>query len=220
MTSTAKPQIPTEQQLLSAIAEAGKAIKEALGQLETKYRDRLLKRIQRHIPARMAARIEPEDVAQETSLKAFRGILSFQEGAEGSFYGWLAVIADNTLTDKVDALRTDKRGGGDKEINAVAHARSDFSAYAALLDVLAIDCRTPSASAARREAAAALRNALGQFDARQCAALILCHLHNWSRERGAEAMGISKNTLGSLLYRGLEKLRHALGNRSNYLSSK
>ncbi len=197
----------TEEETLAAIAGAIKTLKEAVDQLVANYRPRLLKRIQRHIPSDV--RLEADDVAQDASLKAVREIHSFQGEA---FYGWLATIADNTLKETVRRQRTKKRGGGRKAISGVGKD-PDFSAYVPLLDLRVVNHRGPASSLVRREAAAALQSVLPKLNPRQCAALLLCHVHDWPRERSADALGIEKAALGALLYRGLETLRKAMEDR-------
>jgi RNA polymerase sigma-70 factor (ECF subfamily) len=214
---------PTENEMLDEIAVARKSIEKAMGQLVAMYRQRLLQRIQREIkeyaPA-VAGVLAAEDVVQEAGLKAFCDVLCFRPVGQGSFYPWLAKIADNTLTDKFRSLGALKRGGGRKAVSPPAEDRSDFDAYVGLLELAAIESNTPSKSVARREAAERLKSTLGELNARQCAALILCHLHGWSRERAAEAMHITKAALGSFLNRGLQSLRQVLGTKASYLAGK
>src|SRR5262245_61252916 len=98
------------------IAEALRDKPEAVGTLLYKYYDRLLRRIDRHLPGDVRAALDPQDVLQEAHVRAFRNIGKFQPRGPHSFYPWLATVADNTLTDKVREQRRLKRAPGRRPV--------------------------------------------------------------------------------------------------------
>jgi len=205
-----------EQEVLSQLLMMLRLAREAFTALWQEYAERLHARIRRNLPDDVRGVLDAEDVLQQAYAQAFRKVHTFQPQAPSSFYPWLAKIADNTLVDEVKKQRRLKRGGGRPAAGPIAGGMT--SSAAQLLELVGFHEQTPSRVAARCEAADALHVALAGLKESQRQALELVHLKGLSREEAAQAMGISKAALGSLLDRGLKSLREALGSMSNYLS--
>src|SRR5262245_26662280 len=72
---------------------------EALGELFSHYRDRLLRLVQFRLPPRLRGRVDAEDVLQESYLAATARLRHFLESPAGSFFVWLRLVTLQTLTD-------------------------------------------------------------------------------------------------------------------------
>ncbi len=194
--------------------------KHALVSLLYAHYDRLIAHIRRNLPADVRSVLDAEDLVQQTHIKAFRNIHTFKAQGARSFYPWLVRIADNTRIDELRKLQRRRFGQGQEPpANRVPSNAATDSALK-LLDLLAVNEHTPSHSAARRDAARAVRSALVTLNPRQREAVTLVYLDQLSLEEAARKMGTTKQAVYSLVYRGLARLREVMGSMSNYLSRK
>jgi len=74
----------------------------------------------------------------------------------GSFEGWLRLIAENNLRDAIKELRRDKRPPPEKRVQA----RPSGDSYVVLYDLVGGTATTPSRGAAREEAKEILERAI------------------------------------------------------------
>ena len=63
------------------------------------------------LPAWLRDRVDPEDIAQQTLIEAFRSIGRFRSEKAESFQAWLLGIADYVIKDTVKRHHRAKRGG-------------------------------------------------------------------------------------------------------------
>ncbi len=196
---------------LVARAVAGEAA--AMNRLLMDHYDKLQARVDKKLPQDLRAAIAPEDLVQEALADAFRRIRSFRPEGRDAFYRWLTAIADNCVTDTIRAQRAAKRGGGRARL--VAPARSSI---AMLVDLLAVNSRTPSRSAGGQEAAAALQIALAGLRADYRDALSLRYLQGLPVAEAAARLGKTEAAVKKLCVRGLQALRTSLGAAASYLS--
>lgn len=122
-----------------------------------------------------------DDIAQETFIKAYRGLRGFRGGA--SFTSWLCAIAINELRSE---WRRQKRHVDFLKDEVAEHEPES--------------ARDPSL---RLDVAAALEN----LSDAQRAALVLCFEHGLTQEEAAVALGCPLGTLKSHVARGKERLR-------------
>jgi len=202
-----------EQRVRRAIG--GDAV--ALTALLTETRRPLCERIARRIPADLRESIDGDDVAQEAHVEVFRHISEFELRGDGSFERWVATIALRKLRDAVRARRADRRGGGARQIRAVAGNVDD--SMIALLDVLAGPDRTPSRSVARHEAVAAIKAALDALPADYRDAIWLVNIEGRPVAEAATAMGRTERAIHNLCYKAKDRMRELLGSGSKFLSS-
>ena len=135
---------------------------EALETLLLQHFDRLVADISHRIPDDVRSALSGEDVVQDAFIVAFQRIGTFEPRSSEAFFAWLSRIAENRLMDAVKALRAAKRGGGWARVTDAGDADADD--IIPLLEMLHHHSRTPSRSAAAREAAAALAAALDSLD--------------------------------------------------------
>jgi RNA polymerase sigma-70 factor (ECF subfamily) len=212
--SRAEPDASESERINQAVS----GNRNALMPLLYAHYERLLQRIRKRLPDDLRGAVDAEDILQQVHIKAFRAINTLQKQDGASFGGWLTQIADNTLTDEIRKHRRGKRGCG----KAAVHARADPGSAAgeALLDLVAGREHTPSRSAARHEAAQALQVAVAGLPPRQREAVSLVYLQGLSSNEAAQRMRTTESAVRSLVDRGRENLRAALGSMSKYLSRK
>lgn len=209
------PPDPAESEL---VARAVTGDEHALERLLLQHYDRLATDVERRLPRTLRGVIAAEDVLQEAFIVAFRDIRGFTPRGPDSFYAWLATLTRHRLLDLVKAHRSAKRGGGRPAVETMPRAPDD--SLASLLDVLCVSDRTPSRSAAGREALYAVQIGLAGLKSDYREALRLRYLVNLPVAEIAARLNRTERAVHMLCHRGLEQLRAVLGRSSQYLSRK
>jgi RNA polymerase sigma-70 factor, ECF subfamily len=173
---------------------------------------KLLARVDQKLPTDLRSTIAPEDIIQDAFTTAFRSIATFRPEGPDAFYRWLTAIADNRVIDAVRAHHAAKRGGGR------AAAGPERSSIAALIDLVAINDRTPSRSAGGHEAAAAVQVALAGLKQEYRDALTFRYLEGLDVAETAAKLGKTEPAVHKLCSRGLQTLRESMGEATKYLS--
>jgi RNA polymerase sigma-70 factor (ECF subfamily) len=86
-----------EASVESLVARARAGDRDAFRALFERHRDRLRAAVERRLGGYLRRKIEVEDVVQETFLKAFESLETFEARGEDSFHAWLRGIAENLL---------------------------------------------------------------------------------------------------------------------------
>jgi len=170
------------------------------------YRDylHLLARLQ--LDPRLAGKVDPSDVVQQTLVKAHQNREQFRGQTAAEQAGWLRRILSNTL---IDAAR---KFGRELDMEQPLEQRVHDSS-ARLEAWLAADQSSPSESAQRQEQLLRVARALGQLPEDQRTAIELHHLRDQAVADIAHALGRTEASIAGLLRRGLKRLRELLQER-------
>jgi RNA polymerase sigma-70 factor (ECF subfamily) len=190
----------------------------ALERLLLAHHNRLADHVGRELPADLRGTISAEDVLQETYVVAFRQIGTFEPRGPDAFYNWLKAVAKNRLFDAIKARRAAKRGGGRQP--AEAQPGGAVSSVVDLLELLNVHERTPSRSAARHEALAAVQVAFAGLKGDYREALRLRYMEGLSAAQTAARMNRTERAVHMLCHRGLKQLREGMGRSSQFLTKK
>lgn len=162
---------------------------EACEALVRRYQDRVFSLIYRII----GGTDQVEDIAQEAFLKAFRSLKSFRGGS--SFYTWLYRITVNTA---LNALRSKGR--------RQEASLEDLGGLEFLVDPDV----GPAESAARRQLASRVREAIDRLDEQYRTIVYLRELEDLSYEEIAEVVELPVGTVKSRLFRARQHLKELL----------
>jgi RNA polymerase sigma-70 factor (ECF subfamily) len=138
--------------------------------------------------------VEIEDLAQETFLKAFRRLASFQR--QSSFYTWLYRIAVNTILDSL------KRRG-----RSPVQAVEDLEAVPAAPSAAS---PSPSATLEREEIARITQGVLEELPEIFRTVLVLREYEEMAYQDIADLLGISIGTVESRLFRARARFKERL----------
>jgi len=146
--------------------------------------------------------VEIEDIVQDTFLKAFTRLPSFQR--QSSFYTWLCRIAINTALDFLKRCgRSPVRGVEDPEIGlgpeSLDHARSSSSPLPA-----------PDTRLERDELARITQRVLGEMPEIFRTVLVLREFEDMAYQDIADVLGISIGTVESRLFRARARFKDKL----------
>jgi RNA polymerase sigma-70 factor (ECF subfamily) len=181
----------------------------ALERLMLMHHSRLAADLGRKLPANVRGFISVEDVLQETYVIAFREILRFQPRQPGSFGAWLSRISERRLFDAIKAERAAKRGGG--RVRGEPPTDCTTGSIVQWLEMLAVHERTPSMSAAGREAAVLVQGALAGLKDEYREAIQLRYIEGLCVADAAARMKRSEGALCLLCHRALRCMRETLG---------
>ena len=136
------------------------------------------------------------DAVQESFIKAFRSLHSFQGG---SFKSWIIRIVVNTC---YDSLRSHRRRAAD--------SIDDFAEDGEYAPQLEDRAEAPEAYAQRMELSALIERGIHDLPPDQRLALTLCDVHGYAYEEISEMTGMPMGTVKSRINRARAKLRDYL----------
>lgn len=146
--------------------------------------------------------VEVEDIVQDTFLKAFARLASFQQ--QSSFYTWLCRIAINTALDFLKrAGRNPVVGVEDPEVTLAPDT-------AVLARASATSVPAPDARMERDEVARITRDVLEQMPEIFRTVLVLREFEELSYQDIADVLGISIGTVESRLFRARARFKDKL----------
>ena len=180
---------PSETETLVERARAGD--RDAFNHLVEHYQDRLAAAVRMRMGAHLRQRVDVEDVLQETFLKGFTSLNSFEERRPDAFFHWLKGIADNLLLYWARQLtqREQLQLNGDVKRSTVS----------------------PSRKLRRQERFERLEEALGRLSPEHREVVLLARVEGLPAKEIARRMNKSDQAIKPLLWRALQKLRGAFG---------
>ena len=184
---------------------AGRGDVPARHQLLVRHRARLRKMVAIRLDRRLAARVDPSDIVQETLAEADRRLDDYLRDRPLPFYPWLRRLAGERL---IEAHRRHVRArhrSVERE-EQWAPPLPDASA-AALVDRLAANGTSPSRHLLRQELRQRLRAALEQLRPDDREILVLRHLEQLSVGEAAAALGITERAAKARHMRTLVRIR-------------
>lgn len=141
----------------------------------------------------LASSQDAQDAAQDTFIKAYRGLKDFRPDA--SLYTWVYRIAVNTCLDHKKKSRNDPLKGE------------------ALSEQLQASDQSPEGHYHAKKTAEALRMALQQLPEKLRSAIVLKEIEGLSYEEIAQVLDISLGTVKSRISRAREELKLLLQKR-------
>jgi len=187
------------------LAKAGDG--EALGRLVERHRAYLLLLARMQVGRRLRGKFDPEDLIQEASLAAYRGIMRFRGDSEAEFRSWLRQILAGILANHVRRYRGTLRR--DDRLERSMADDLDRSSRAIDRGLVAVQS-TPSQHASRREQAILLAEALENLPEDYREVIVLRQLEELSFAEVAVRMGRTVNSVKNLWIRALTRMRRVM----------
>jgi len=173
------------------------------------YRDYLILLARMQLDPRLADKLDPSDIVQQTLLDAHRKREQFRGQSAGEKAAWLRQILANNLVDALRALGREKRDVGRERSLQAALEQSSHRLEAWLV----AEQSSPSQKMMRHEEAVQLAGALEKLPDAQREALVLKNWHDWSLAQIGQHMDRTPAAVAGLLKRGLKQLRELLEER-------
>ncbi len=170
------------------------------------FRDYLRLLARARLDPRLAAKLDPSDLVQQTLLEAHKERAAFRGGTRAELAAWLRQILARNLANALRDFRREKRDlARERALEALIEDSS-----ARVEAWLAAEQSSPSDRAERQEEGARLAAALERLPEAQREVVVLRHLHGWSLHDIARHVGRSRAAVAGLLHRGLQQVRGEL----------
>jgi RNA polymerase sigma-70 factor (ECF subfamily) len=199
------PTGPDTEQLLDLVAQGDR---DARNRLLDRHRERLHDLVNLRLDPRLAARVDPSDVVQDSLAEAHRRLGDYLHSRPLPFYPWLRGLALQQLADLHRRhIRSLKRSIRREE--ARLPLLTDDSVQDLARRVMGRGS-SPSAGPVRRETQERMRAALAALGERDREVLVLRHLEQLSVREIAAVLGVSEGAVKVRHVRALERLRKEL----------
>jgi RNA polymerase sigma-70 factor, ECF subfamily len=171
------------------------------------YRPSLRRMVAGRLDKRLAARVDPSDVVQETMIDADRKLAKFLRQPTVPLLVWLRKIAAERVID------IHRRHLGAQRRSVIREHRvfqsSDGSAFAPI-GLITNGKTSPSGELMRQEQIEQIRAAINQLPARYRDVLVMRHFDQMEPEEIARVLGVSPGAVRARILRALLRLRDAL----------
>jgi RNA polymerase sigma-70 factor, ECF subfamily len=195
---------PDTDQLLDRV---GRGDPVARGQLLQRHRARLRRMIALRLDPRLAARLDPSDVVQETLAVADRRLPDYLRDRPLPFYPWLRRLACDRLAD----LRRKHVRAGHRTVTREEPPPLPDASVLELADRLFARSGSPSARAQREERRERVRAGLNRLSDRDREVLVLRHLEQLATPEIAAVLEVNEAAVRTRHLRALRRLRDLLG---------
>ncbi|MBI4584905.1 MAG: sigma-70 family RNA polymerase sigma factor [Planctomycetes bacterium] len=181
---------------IELIGKAKGGDRTAFDRLFSNAQDQLVNFIRSRMGPALRQRLDPEDVLQETFLRAFRSMAQFEWKGEESFERWLEGIAGHTLA---DAARNSR---GRKELQIGRDP--------------AAETVSPSKHLRREERFGRLRKSLQGLSPDHQTVIMLSRIEGLTIKEIAGRMERSESAVKNLLFRAMKELKKSFGDTESF----
>jgi RNA polymerase sigma-70 factor (ECF subfamily) len=185
--------------------------KSAIGQLLAGHRDRLRRMIEIRLSDRLARRIDPSDVVQETLMIASKKLSDFLSDEQLPFYAWLRQIAWSQLM----RLGRHHVEVAKRSVNREQSLGISEKSAIQLAEQLAASQDGPLTRVLRNEMRIRVRSALRRLADNDREILILRHLEQLSFAETAAVLQISEMAAKQRHVRALRRIRQLLDDETS-----
>jgi RNA polymerase sigma-70 factor (ECF subfamily) len=178
---------------------------QALGELFMLHRDRLWRMLSVRLDRRLARRVAPDDVLQETFLDVSHRIGEYLANPAVPFYVWLRFLA----VQRMQVVQRAHLGARMRDVAREVALPADGAPASAesMAGQLVSQMTSPSQAAIRNELQARLRAALEGMDALDREVLALRHFEELANEEVAQVLNISREAASKRHVRALRRLK-------------
>jgi RNA polymerase sigma-70 factor (ECF subfamily) len=191
---------------------------QVVGELFMLHRDRLWRMLYVRLDQRLASRVAPDDLLQETYLEMARRIGEYLAKPAVPFYVWLRFLALQRMQMAFRAHVGAQMRDVSQEVS-LAHGGMSLASSDSMAGQLVSHMTSPSQAAIRREVQDRLRAVLEDMDPLDREVLALRHFEELGNNEVADILGISKDAASKRHIRALKRLKDLLGETEPSFSS-
>lgn len=178
------------------LQQARKGDRDAFEQLVRAFRPRLEGFVRLRLSSELRARVEVDDIIQETLIRAYSTIETLRSTEERLFFRWLAGIANHVILNE-----------------ARHHQRRPIDPYDSKASA---SDPSPSKGLRRGERFDRLQEALDSLSPDHREVIILTRIEGLPLAEAAERMKRSQGAVAQLLWRALKSLRERFGDTESF----
>lgn len=184
-------EIMTEEESMELLIERARSgNRKAFESLSREVRGRLVAFVQSRLGQPLRGKLDPEDVVQETLLRAFEAVEAFRGADVEDLWKWLASIAEHLIW---NASRKRSLKETSLTLEGADHGVS------------------PSRGLRRKERLARLERSLSSLQREQREVIVLAKIEGLKAKEIAERLGRTEEAVRQILSRGLRTLRQRFG---------
>jgi RNA polymerase sigma-70 factor, ECF subfamily len=204
---------PEDPETETLLQRAGAGDSAARDELLVRYRDRLRQMVAFRLDRRLAARMDPSDVVQETLTQAAGKLAEYLRKRPLPFYAWLRELAWERIIQLHRAhIGAQRRSITREETRSLP--LGDESALELAQRLLARG-GSPISQVMRNEMQGRVRQVLARLGPRDCEVLALRHLEQLSVREMAAVLGISEGAVKVRHLRALRRFRDLMMQRQS-----
>lgn len=192
------------QGLIDRVLSGDAAARQELLEL---YREHLRRMIAARLDRRLASRVDPSDVVQETLVDASKRMDDYLKDRPLPFLGWLRQLAGDRVIDTHRRHVVSQRRSVTREDRAGEHLDDSLQLLAHRLQA---NDTSPSGRLSRQERQAQVMAALADLSTRDREVLVMRYLEQLDVDEIAEAIGITRGAVKARLLRALIRMRGKL----------
>jgi RNA polymerase sigma-70 factor, ECF subfamily len=181
----------------------------ALAELFARYRDRLKRMVRLRLDHRLAGRLDPSDVIQDTFLDVSRRFPEYASHPSLPFFLWIRSLAGQRLVDLHRMHLGAKMRNAGQEVSLHRGALPAVSSVS-LANQLLGRLTSPTAAAARTEMQIRLQDALNQMDPIDREVVVLRHFEELDNAETAEILGLQPSAASKRYIRAIRRLKVVL----------
>jgi RNA polymerase sigma-70 factor (ECF subfamily) len=199
-----------ETEILLERVARGDAI--ARQQLFARHHDRLRRMVALRLDRRLAARVDPSDIVQESLAEAHQRLSDYVRDRPLPFYAWLRQFAWERVAKEYERHVKAQR----RSVTREAPPPLPDESVGQLAQRLIASATSPSRHRLRAELRDRVRAALSCLNPHDREMLVLRYLEGLSNAEAAAVLGLAENTAGMRHLRALERLRALLGDEAGW----
>lgn len=181
---------------------------DAIDELFECHRDRLRKMVLARMDPRLATRVAPSDVVQDTLTLAYQRLSQYVQERPMPFYAWLRQMAWERLTQLYQHhIQVQKRSVTREETNR-CYLSND--SVASMAHHLVSTGSSPSRNVVRVEMQKRVRSSLAQMETIDREVLVMRHLEQLQIDEIASLLGISGAAVRMRRLRAIRRLRELM----------
>jgi len=201
--------VPNSPETEALLKEARQGSTDAVERLLAEHREPLRQRISKRLDTALAARVDASDVVQEVMLEASTRLREYLQKPSMPFALWLNLIADDHMIDAHRRHRLAKKRSLDRE-QAMHPARPADHSSIELIAQLIDPEQTPASAAMWHELQSRVDAAIETLEEADRQVICMKHRKQLSNQEIAASLGLTEAAASMRYIRALRRLKAAL----------
>lgn len=185
--------------------DGDEAVKRVVAEMFEEHQARLLRMIEIRLPQQLRARVDSNDILQESFMEAYRQLRDKVSKPKGAPLVWLRLIVNQQIVANYRKYcMTQKRNVAREFSISAKRPNADITATS---NFLVGQLTSPSLAARRHELAFKVKGCLELLDERSREVLLLRHFEQLTNHETAEELGVTPSAASAMYMRALKKFR-------------
>lgn len=187
----------------------------ALDQLFTVHRERLLRMIRLRLDRRIQGRVDSTDILQEAYMDVFKKLREYVNSPSTSFFIWLRNVVGLKLAEVHRRHLGIQKRDARRDVSIYRGALPALNSVSLAAQLLG-QLTTPSQTAMKTEMRIRLQEVLDCMDEIDCEVIALRHFEQLNSQEVADVLGMSKSGASSRYIRAIKRLKDELSQYSEF----